>query len=74
MHQWEYCYVLLMGHPKGEFHLCTVNGDEAYSIEPCRRAKDPRACVIAYLGMQGWEAFAEGQTHNLWFKRPKQQG
>jgi len=67
--RWEYGYVLLLGNPKDEFHLCTPDGIRRMRFEACSRKSDPRGCVIASLGLEGWEAFAEGQTHDLWFKR-----
>ncbi len=71
MDQSEYCYVLLMANPKDEYQLCTIDGKRSIRVPECSRMKDERACVIARLGTEGWEAFAEGQTYDLWFKRRK---
>jgi hypothetical protein len=71
MNKWEYCYVSLLG--KDQYLVCTTKGTQRMRVDQCSGAKDPRDCVIAHLGLWGWEAFTHDNTRqSLWFKRLKQ--
>lgn len=69
MQQWEYCYVPQLG--RDQYVLCTTQGTQRMRVDQCSRAKDPHDCVIAHLGMWGWELVAADESR-LWFKRLKQ--
>jgi hypothetical protein len=72
MQQWEYCYTI-----KGYVMFCTPKGDRTVLMDECVETGEKvsvpaEACIVARLGLQGWEAFAVDQHSRLWFKRPKQ--
>jgi hypothetical protein len=67
--QWEYCYVLLIGHPKDHYRLCTEHGESQIRVDTASLSTDQRSAVIAHLGKEGWEAFAAGALEAIWFKR-----
>lgn len=60
MQQWEYCHVY--------FQTIVTYTD----LGPVEREMASQERAVAYLGLEGWEAFAvDANGHRFYFKRPK---
>ncbi len=72
MDQWEYCYTI-----KGYVMACTPGGDHTVRMDACSGTDEKgtvaaEACIVARLGLDGWEAFTVDQTGRVGFKRRRQ--
>lgn len=69
---WEYG-VIYRGH--SDFLVFSTTGTHSMSFEACTSLQpgylslNTFACMMASLGLEGWEAFAE-DSGRLWFRRP----
>jgi hypothetical protein len=60
MQQWEYC--------RADFSTIVFYTD----LGPVEREMGSHERAVAYLGLEGWEAFAlAANSHSVYFKRPK---
>ena len=70
MQQWEYCYTI-----KGYVMYCRPAGDQTVRLEDCEEpdaagAVAGEACIVARLGVAGWEAFAIDPVGRIVGQRP----
>ncbi len=77
MPQWEYCYIRqLTWGSKGvesQVWVYTLQGEQVIYSQHHYNIQDDDLLgrVIAWVGLQGWEAYGEG-GRPMYFKRPMQ--